>query len=256
MPPAASRPEPACWKPQSVAGGVTATVLSWRHRTGAARDAGVAMASVIIGWVWQLIAQRARATYRETSTDTGHATAADRGRWTGHPDGEWGTMTHASRGHLLLRAAGSGAACGLVGVAVMTTAEKLEQRFTGRPNSYIPARALLSLLGRHPGHDERPWGWNHAMHWGTGAALGAVRGIWAVTGIRGPVAHAWHTIVRLAVDQTVENATGVGAPPMTWPRQEKVVDVAHKALYSVATGMLADRCIDPVLRSTRGRTSH
>jgi hypothetical protein len=165
-------------------------------------------------------------------------------------------MTHASRGQLLLRAAGNGAACGLAGVAVMTTTEKLEQALTGRPNSYVPARALLTLLGRRPGADERPWGWNHTMHWCTGAALGAVRGIWAVTGIRGPVAHAWHTVVRLAFDQTVENATGVGAPPRSWPRQEKVVDVAHKAVYSLVTGVLADRCIAPVLRSTRGTTSH
>lgn len=132
-------------------------------------------------------------------------------------------MRHATRGQVLLQAAGRGAACGLAGVAVMTTVEKLEQALTGRPNSCVPARALLTLLGRHTGEDDRPWGWNHSMHWGTGAALGAVRGVWAVTGIRAPRAHAWHTVVRLAFDQTVENATGVGAPPVSWPRQEKVV---------------------------------
>ena len=171
-------------------------------------------------------------------------------------DGERGTLRHASRGQLLLQAAGCGAACGLAGVAVMTTAEKLEQALTGRPVSYVPARALLTLLGRRPGEDDRPRGWNHAMHWGTGATLGAVRGVWAVTGVRGPLAHLWHTVVRLAFDQTVESATGAGAPPMSWTRQEKVVDVTHKAVYCLATGLLADRCIDPVLQSARGTTSH
>jgi hypothetical protein len=46
----------------------------------------------------------------------------------------------------------------------MTVAEKAEQRVTHRPNSYVPARTLLTLLGRHPGQHERPALWNHAMH--------------------------------------------------------------------------------------------
>ena len=62
--------------------------------------------------------------------------------------------------------------------------------------------------------------------------------------------------VRLSTDQTLENATGVGAPPSTWPREELVIDVLHKAVYSVATGLLAERLIRPDLQSGRGRRSH
>lgn len=94
------------------------------------------------------------------------------------------------------------------------------------------------------------------MHWGTGALLGALRGVWAVTGIRRTEANAAHTVVRLAFDQTVENATGVGAPPSTWPPRERGVDLAHKALYSFVTGIVADRWIAPQLQSRRGLTSH
>lgn len=165
-------------------------------------------------------------------------------------------MTAGTRLGGIVRAAGRGAAAGLVGAAVMTVGEKAEQAITHRPNSYVPARALLSLLGRHPGDDETSVVWNHLMHYGTGAALGALRGVWAVTGIRGPRASAWHTVVRLAVDQTVENATGVGAPPASWPADEKAVDVVHKAVYSFVTGAVADRALAPVLASGRGRTSH
>ncbi len=145
----------------------------------------------------------------------------------------------------LLAAALRGAAAGAVGVAVMTAGEKMEQRFTGRANSYVPARTLLTLLGRRPGDDVRPPMWNHAMHWGTGAALGALRGVWSLIGLRGPRASMAHTVVRLAFDQTLENATGVGAPPLTWPRSELVIDVAHKAIYSFATGLFADALIEP-----------
>jgi hypothetical protein len=156
----------------------------------------------------------------------------------------------------LLPAAGRGVVAGLLGVAVMTAAEKVEQSFTHRPDSYVPARALLSLLGRHPGENDQPLLWNHAMHWGTGAVLGVLSGVWAAIGLRGPRAHLAHTVVRLAFDQTVENATGVGAPPRTWPVREQVVDVAHKAIYSFATGLFAERLVAPELESRRGTTSH
>jgi hypothetical protein len=94
------------------------------------------------------------------------------------------------------------------------------------------------------------------MHWGTGAVLGALRGVWAEVGLRGPRAHLAHTVVRLATDQTLENATGAGAPPHTWPVSEQIVDVLHKAVYSFATGVAAERLVVPGLQSRRGTTSH
>lgn len=161
-----------------------------------------------------------------------------------------------SRGRMLLKAAGQGAAAGLAGVAVMTAGEKLEQAITNRPNSYVPARTLLSLLGRHPAPDAQPPVWNHAMHWGTGAVLGALRGLWSVTGIRGAEANTGFTVVRLATDQTLENATGVGAPPATWPPKERAVDVLHKVVYAWVTGTVSDAWIAPSLESRQGTTSH
>ena len=77
-----------------------------------------------------------------------------------------------------------------------------------------------------------------------------------MTGMRGPLANTWHTATRLAFDQTVENVTGVGAPPTSWPASEQAVDVLHKAGYSVVTGVVADRLIPPLLESRRGPTSH
>jgi hypothetical protein len=132
----------------------------------------------------------------------------------------------------------------------------VEQSITHRPDSYVPGRALLTLLGRRPSDRSEPAVANQVMHVGTGALLGALRGVWAVTGIRGAYANGWHAVVRLAFDQTVENGTGVGAPPATWPTLEKVVDVGHKAAFSIITGMVLDRLLQPVLVSERGRTSH
>jgi hypothetical protein len=162
----------------------------------------------------------------------------------------------AARGRTLLVAALKGAASGLVGVAAMTVAGQVEIALDGRSRSYVPARTLRALLGRPESDAQQPVVWNHAMHWGTGAVVGALRGVWAATGIRGTSANLHHTAVRLAVDQTLENGTGVGAPPMTWPKQELAVDLAGKSIYSFVTGIVADRWIAPVLESTRGRVSH
>jgi hypothetical protein len=133
-----------------------------------------------------------------------------------------------------------GLVAGAAGAVVMTVGEKIEQRISGRPDSHVPARVLERLTGmrEHPG--KQPTAVNLAMHFGQGALAGVVRSLMANAGMRGPVASAMFTVVRLSNDQILENATGVGAPPTTWPRQELFVDLLHKAVYGFATGLVAD----------------
>lgn len=129
----------------------------------------------------------------------------------------------------------------LAGVAAMTVAEKLEQIFTRRPNSYVPAHTLARLLGLPQRPDRERLGLNWAMHWGQGIVLGPVRTLMAERGVRGPVGSFLFLNLRLLNDQTLENATGVGTPPWTWPTDEQTVDLLHKAVYAFATGVVADR---------------
>ena len=138
------------------------------------------------------------------------------------------------------RTVAAGLLGGAVGVAVMTLSEKAEQAVTGRPPSFVPAHALQGVLGREV-RDSTPWNW--AMHYGQGAAVGVLRALLAERGVRGPAAWPVFTAVRLATDQTVENGTGVGTPPWTWSRTDLVVDVAHKAVYALATGVVVDRVL-------------
>jgi hypothetical protein len=132
---------------------------------------------------------------------------------------------------------------GLIGVATMTAAEKLEQMLNGRPNSFVPAHTLERLLGlpRRP-DQERLW-LNWTMHWGQGIVLGAVRGLMAACGLRGPVGSFLFLNLRLLNDQALENATGVGSPPWIWPIDEQVIDLVHKAIYAFVTGAVADQLI-------------
>jgi hypothetical protein len=149
-----------------------------------------------------------------------------------------------------------GLLAGAVGVAAMTLAEKLEQAITKRPNSYVPAHTLERLLGLPTRPDSERLGLNWAMHWGQGIALGAVRALMAERGIRGPVGSFLHLNLRLLNDQTLENATGVGAPPWTWPIDEQVIDLVHKAIYAYATGMAADRLVPGPDRPPRIKAGH
>jgi hypothetical protein len=139
------------------------------------------------------------------------------------------------------KAALQGILAGLAGVAAMTLAEKLEQRITKRPNSYVPHHTLARLLGLpiKPDNDLLNW----TMHWGQGILLGAVRGIMAEKGIRGSVGSFLFMNLRLLNDQTLENATGVGSLPWTWPKDEQVIDLLHKGIYAFVTGVVADKMI-------------
>lgn len=149
---------------------------------------------------------------------------------------------------------GAGMLAGAAGVVAMTLAEKAEQAVTGRPNSYVPAHTLERLLGLPTRPDsERLW-LNWTMHYGQGVVLGALRGIMARRGLRGPVGSFMFMNARLLNDQTLENATGVGAPPWTWPRDEQVIDLLHKGVYAFVTGWVADRLVRgprPEVRSRR-----
>ncbi|SCF05472.1 hypothetical protein GA0070607_4945 [Micromonospora coriariae] len=141
---------------------------------------------------------------------------------------------------MLKHAVWQGLVAGLAGTAVMTAAEKLEQRVTGRPDSHVPARVLARLTDMPEAPKRQPRWRNLTMHYGQGALVGVLRSTMAQAGLRGPWASGMFTVVRLTSDQILENATGVGAPPQTWPRFELAVDVLHKTIYGFATGAVAD----------------
>jgi hypothetical protein len=142
----------------------------------------------------------------------------------------------------IAKGAAAGMLCGIGGAAVMAGASKLEQAFTKRPDSYVPAHTLAHLLGLQDPDSDR-WGRNMAMHYGSGAIAGSIRGVMSAANLRGPVASLMHANIRLAFDQTLENATGVGAPPWTQPRDELAIDLVEKGIFGLVTGLLADAMV-------------
>ncbi|MBT2442092.1 hypothetical protein J7E93_18675 [Streptomyces sp. ISL-36] len=141
---------------------------------------------------------------------------------------------------MMKRALWQGMIAGTAGGVVMTLGEKMEQALTKRPDSHVPARVLQRLTGMAEREGEQPTPVNWAMHFGQAALLGVLRSVMSHAGLRGPLASAQFTVVRLTNDQILENATGVGAPPSTWPHKELVIDVLHKTVYAFTTGVVAD----------------
>ena len=158
----------------------------------------------------------------------------------------------AGRFHAVVRGAAAGALAGLAGAAAMAAASKAEQLATRRPDSYVPAHTLGRLLGLDD-PDSNRWTRNMAMHYASGALGGAIRGVMSAANLRGPLASLMHTNLRLSFDQTLENLTGAGAPPWTWPRDELAIDLSHKALYSMITGALSDALVPPAPASSAQR---
>lgn len=150
------------------------------------------------------------------------------------------------------KGAAVGALCGIGGAAAMASASKLEQAFTGRPDSYVPAHTLAHLLGLKDPDSDR-WGRNMAMHYGAGAIAGSIRGVMSAANLRGPLASLMYANIRLAFDQTLENATGIGAPPWTQPRDELAIDLVEKSIFGLVTGLLADAAIPPSPTSSARR---
>lgn len=93
----------------------------------------------------------------------------------------------------------------------MTLGEKVEQLITNRPNSYVPGKTLARLIGAS--FHDKPDTLNHAMHWGQGILAAGIRGAMSFYGIVGPFGSFMFMGIRLLIDQTLENWTGVGALP-------------------------------------------
>ncbi|KAI1610377.1 hypothetical protein EDD37DRAFT_22179 [Exophiala viscosa] len=141
----------------------------------------------------------------------------------------------------LLECIAIGMGAGVVGVATMTLFEKAEQALTHRPNSEVPGKTLSRLFNLN--YESSPFAINHTMHWGQGILAAGIRGLMAYNGIVGPFGSFLFMGVRLLIDQTLENATGVGTLPWTWPVNEQIIDLVHKAVFAFTTGYVADRLI-------------
>jgi hypothetical protein len=70
----------------------------------------------------------------------------------------------------------------------MIFTNKIEQLFTNRPNSYVPASTIAYHFGLHALYREHPDLLNHAHHFGMAIITAPVRAIMSYNGVIDPVA--------------------------------------------------------------------
>ncbi|KAI4635187.1 uncharacterized protein J4E87_000137 [Alternaria ethzedia] len=126
----------------------------------------------------------------------------------------------------------------------MSGSNKVEQFFTGRPDSYVPARTMGNHMGVSPEFYQRhTFLLNHAHHFGMGMLAGPFRAVMSYYGVIGPVAVFMHTGIRIMLDQLVETTANVSMVPWTWPINEQVIDILHKGTYALVTGYICDKMV-------------
>lgn len=134
-------------------------------------------------------------------------------------------------------AVGKGLFAGLAGTAVMTVSSTLEANLSGRGPSSTPADALSAALGVRPEGEAGQQRLNTVAHWGYGTTWGAVRGLIAAVGLRGPVACLVHFGTVWGGEQAVLPSLGVGSPTPAYGAKATATatDVLHHVVYAAAT---------------------
>ena len=136
-----------------------------------------------------------------------------------------------------------GLAAGFVGTAAMTGSELIEMRLTGRPPSTVPGQVGGRLLGVTPETDAGMRKLTHAVHWSHGTAMGAVRGVLSLAGLRGAGATAAFYAALWSGDAMLYRVLGIAPSPWRWRPRELATDLFHKGVYAVVTGITYERLL-------------
>ncbi len=139
------------------------------------------------------------------------------------------------------RAMVRGMVAGAVGTVAMTVSERVEMSVSGRASSTVPGQVGAHLLpGADPASSSDVARLGGPVHWGHGVAMGALRGILDVAGLKGPAASAAHLALVWGGDAVLYRALGIADVPWRWGADELGADLLHKGVYAVVTGAVYD----------------
>ena len=132
-------------------------------------------------------------------------------------------------------AVGKGLFAGAAGTVAMTASSTIEMKLRGRPPSTAPATAAAKVLGVEPKGQKQEARFSNIVHWGYGTSWGAVRGLIAAAGLRGPRAAGVHFGAVWGGEQVMLPALGVAPPLWEWGVEEVAIDALHHLVYAGAT---------------------
>ncbi|MBC5991868.1 hypothetical protein [Pontibacter cellulosilyticus] len=135
---------------------------------------------------------------------------------------------------------GIGIVAGLVGTAVMTAAQMIEMKFSGRKSSDTPYKAVKKTFGVEAQSKEDKELITNAAHIAYGTTWGVPRGLMAVFGADGAVATTTHFGAVWGTELSLLPAMDVMEPVTTWKPKAIAEDAMFHGVYAIATGITAD----------------
>lgn len=135
---------------------------------------------------------------------------------------------------------GIGLLAGALGTAVMTVAQMIDMKITGREPSDTPYKAIKKVFGIKDLPEEKKEMANNVTHLAYGTLWGVPRGIMATSGIDKATGTAAHFGAIWGTEISLLPAIDVIEPVTDWKPKAISKDVMFHMIYAVATGIIAD----------------
>jgi hypothetical protein len=135
---------------------------------------------------------------------------------------------------------GIGVISGLIGTAVMTIAQMIEMKITGREASDMPYQAVKKTFDVQAQSDEDKEKLSNITHWAYGTAWGIPRGLLAVHGADGVAGTSLHFAGVWGAEQVMLPKMDLMEPITEQEPKAIGQDVLFHVIYAVAAGLTAD----------------
>lgn len=132
---------------------------------------------------------------------------------------------------------GIGLVAGFAGTVTMTAGQMIEMRLRGREPSPTPAKAVEKVMRIEPKDERAEAVLANEVHFAYGTAWGAGLTVLDALGLRGWPATAVHFVAITGTAFVMLPALKVAPPVKEWGAKEIAIDVAHHAVYAIATGV-------------------
>ncbi|MGK7370844.1 MAG: hypothetical protein ACNS64_11585 [Candidatus Halalkalibacterium sp. M3_1C_030] len=135
---------------------------------------------------------------------------------------------------------GIGLLAGAVGTAVMTVAQMLDMKITGRESSDTPYKAVKKITGIEDLPEEKKEMVNNLTHLTYGTVWGIPRGIMTVTGMNGAPGTIAHFGAIWGTEVSLLPAMDVIEPVTKWNPKAISKDIMFHGIYALVTGLITD----------------
>lgn len=144
------------------------------------------------------------------------------------------TLAHVAAG------IGIGIISGLAGTLVMTAAQMIEMKISGRKPSDTPYQAVKKTFGIEAQSEKDKELVSNVTHFAYGSTWGVPRGLMAAFGTNGVAGTSAHFGAVWGTELGMLPAMDVAEPVTTWGPKAIAEDAMFHAIYAITAGITAD----------------